>query len=238
MLVLGEASPHDQPSSSLVNLVPRNTGLENREGRVIRLSCSLEHARHSFRHYSGSDEIVPLNIAAVAVVLDAKVELDKISPPDPSAIVADMAHWIVAYQHRGTAINGPGRAELLFLEELVGKLMNLLVLLPGLDRVFQIVVDLLAFSDRLLHQLDLAWHESSPQGNGQVLARDQPFRIILQSGSQIRLHAGCQAISRTLIMTLVHGDLPRPPLLDKITQLGRRALATIPDYLVVEFLLS
>src|SRR5207249_10887111 len=65
-----------------------------------------------------------------------------------------------------------------------------------------------------------------------------PFRIILQSGSQIRLHAGRQAISRTLIMTLVHGNLPRPSLLDKISQLGRRSLTTIPDYLIVEFLLS
>src|SRR5438093_11873121 len=156
MLVLGEASPHDQPSSSLVNLVPRDTRLENRKGRVICLSCSLEHARHSLRHYSGSDEIVPLNIATVAVVFDAKVELDKISPPDPSTIVADVAHWVVADQHGGTAINCPGRAELLFLEKLVRKLVDLLVLLPGLDRIFQIVVDLLAFSNRLLHQLDLA----------------------------------------------------------------------------------
>src|SRR5438093_13456113 len=169
MLVLGEASPHDQPSSSLVNPVPRDTRLENREGRVVRLSCSLEHARHSLRHYSGSDEIVPLNIAAIAVVLDSKVQLDKVAPPDPGAIVADVAHWIVADQHRGTAINGPGRAELSLLEKLVRKLVDLLVLLPGLDRIFQVVVDLLAFSDRLLHQLDLARHQSSPQGDSKIL---------------------------------------------------------------------
>src|SRR5437867_1131545 len=39
-------------------------------------------------------------------------------------------------------------------------------------------------------------------------------------------------------MAPVHRNLPRPPLLDKISQLGRRSLAAIPDYLVVEFLLS
>src|SRR5438093_8010347 len=236
MLVLGEASPHDQPSSSLVNLVPRDTRLENRKGRVICLSCSLEHARHSFRHDSGSDEIVPLNIATVAVVLDAKVQLDKISPPDPSTIVADVAHWIVAYQHGGTAINGPGRAELLFLEELVRKLVDLLVLLPRLDHVLKRVIDLLTFSNRFLDQLNLSRDQSSPQGNSQVLARDQPFRRILQSGAQIRLHAGCQAISRTLIMAPVHGNLPRPPHLANISQLGRRTLATRPAHLIVQFL--
>src|SRR5213080_4159931 len=212
MLVLGEASPHDQPSSSLVNLVPRDTGLENRESRVVRLSCSVEHARHSLRHNSGSDEIVPLNIAAVAIVLDAKVQLDKISSPDPSTIVADVAHWIVAYQHGGTAINGPGRAELPFLEKPVRKLVDLPVLLPRLDHVLEGVIDLLALSNRFLDQLNLSRDQSSPQGNSQVLARDQPFRIVLQSGSQIRLHAGCQPISRTLIMAPVHRNLPRPPL--------------------------
>src|SRR5947199_10015117 len=217
VLVLREASLHDQPSSSLVNLVAWNTGLENREGRVICLSCSLEHARHSFRHYSGSDEIVSLNIAAITVILDAKVELDKISPPDPGTIVADVAHWIVAYQHGRTAINGPGRAELPFLEELVRKLVDLPVLLPRLDHVLEGVIDLLAFSNRFLDQLNLSRHESSPQGNSQVLARDQPFRILPQGDSEIRLHAGCQAISRTLIMTLVHGNLLRPPPLDKIS---------------------
>src|SRR6266705_2201863 len=39
-------------------------------------------------------------------------------------------------------------------------------------------------------------------------------------------------------MAFVHGNLLRPPLLDQISQLGRRSLATIPDYLIVEFLLS
>src|SRR5213080_2931769 len=139
MLVLRESSPDDQSSSSSINLVARNTRLQNRESRVIRLSRSLEHARHSLRNDSGSDEIVPLNVAAVAIVLDAKVHLDKISPPDPSTIVADVAHWIVAYQHGRTAINGPSSAELLFLEKLVRKLVDLPVLLPRLDRIFQIV---------------------------------------------------------------------------------------------------
>src|SRR5207249_7497373 len=170
VLVFYEASPHDQPPSSLVNLVPRDTRLENRESRVVRLSCSVEHARHSLRHDSGSDEIVPLNIAAVAIVLDAKVQLDKISPPDPSTIVADVAHWIVAYQHGRTAINGPSSAELLFLEKLVRKLVDLPVLLPRLDRIFQIVVDILAFSNRPLDQVNLSRHQPSPQGDSQVLA--------------------------------------------------------------------
>src|SRR6266496_5071322 len=156
VLVLGEASPHDQSSSSLVNLVPRDTRLENRESRVVCLSCCSEHAFHSLRHDSRSDEVVSLNVATISVVLDAKVQLDKIAPPDPGAIVADVAHWVVADQHGGTTVNRPSRAELSLLEKLVRKLVDLLVLLPGLDRIFQIIVDLLAFSDRLLHQLDLA----------------------------------------------------------------------------------
>src|SRR5207249_6578160 len=100
------------------------------------------------------------------------------------------------------------------------------------------VIDLLALSNRLLDKLYLSRDQSSPQRNGQVLARDQPFRRILESGSQIRLHAGCQAISRTLIMAPVHSNLLRLSLLDEISQLGRRSLATIADYLIVEFLLS
>src|SRR5213080_2502255 len=39
-------------------------------------------------------------------------------------------------------------------------------------------------------------------------------------------------------MALVHGNLLRLSVLDEISQLGRRTLATIPDYLIVEFLLS
>src|SRR5207249_10380319 len=39
-------------------------------------------------------------------------------------------------------------------------------------------------------------------------------------------------------MAFVHRNLLRPSLLDKISQLGRRSLATIADYLIVEFLLS
>src|SRR5437867_10604531 len=97
VLVLGEASPHDQPSSSLVDFVAWHAWLQNRESRVVCLSCRLEHSRHSFRHDSGSDEIVPLNIATLSIVLDSKVQLDKISPPDSSTIVAYVAHWIVAY---------------------------------------------------------------------------------------------------------------------------------------------
>src|SRR5213592_972114 len=177
VLVLGEASPHDQPSSSFVNLVPWDTRLENREGRVVCLSCCSEHALHSFWHDSGSDEVVSLNVATISIVLDAKVQLDKISPPDPSTIVADVAHWIIADQHGGTAINSPGRAELPFPEKLVGKLVDLPVLLPRLDRIFQIVVDILAFSNRPLDQVNLSRHQPSPQGDSQVLARDQPFRI-------------------------------------------------------------
>src|SRR5439155_25986976 len=178
MLVLREPSPDDQSSSSSSNLVARNTSLQNRESRVSRLSRRLEHARHSLRNDSGSDEIVPLNIAAVAVVLDAKVQLDKISPPDPSTIVADVAHWIVAYQHGGTAINSPGRAELLLLEELVRKFVDLPVLLSRLDDILKRVIGLLTFSNRFLDQLNLSRHQSSPQRNGQVLPRDQPFRIV------------------------------------------------------------
>src|SRR5205809_608252 len=154
VLVLGEASPHDQPSSSFVNLVPWDTRLENREGRVVCLSCCSEHALHSFWHDSGSDEVVSLNVATISIVLDAKVQLDKISPPDPSTIVADVAHWIIADQHGGTAINSPGRAELPFPEK------------------------------------------------------------------------------------LVHSNLLRLSLLDEISQLGRRSLTAIPDYLIIEFLLS
>src|SRR5881396_82589 len=39
-------------------------------------------------------------------------------------------------------------------------------------------------------------------------------------------------------MTLVHSNLLRLSLLDEISQLGRRALTAIADYIIVEFLLS
>src|SRR5213596_1509282 len=132
VVVLGEASPHDQPSSSFVNLVPWDTRLENREGRVVCLSCCSEHALHSFWHDSGSDEVVSLNVATISIVLDAKVQLDKISPPDPSTIVADVAHWIIADQHGGTAINSPGRLSFLSLRSLWANSWTSLSFFPGL----------------------------------------------------------------------------------------------------------
>src|SRR5207249_522196 len=174
------------PRTSSSPLFPYTTLFRS---RVICLSCRLEHAFHSFWHDSRSDEIVPLNIAAISIVLDAEVQLDKIAPPDPGTVVADMAHWVVADQHGGTTVNRPGRAELSLLEKLVRKLVDFLVLLSRLDRIFQVVVDRLAFSDRLLDQLDLSRDESSPQSNSKVLRRDQSFRVILQGASEIRVHA-------------------------------------------------
>src|SRR5205807_363668 len=69
------------------------------------------------------------------------------------------------------------------------------------------------------------------------LSGDQPLRVILQRGLEISLHTRRESISRTLIIARVHGNLLRLPPPNKLVQLGCRALATIPDYFIVELLL-
>src|SRR6266480_4260204 len=68
-------------------------------------------------------------------------------------------------------------------------------------------------------------------------ARDQPFRVIFQSRFQISLHTRREPIRCTLIIACVHSDLLRLPPPNKLVQLGCRALATIPDYFIIELLL-
>src|ERR1700740_2038074 len=112
MLVLLEAALHNHLPSRLVHLESRNPRLENRESGIVRLPSRLEHAIHRCGNLSRSHEIVSLNVAAIALILDTKVTLAKISPTNFRAKVSDVGHGTITYNDAGTAVARPGRAQL------------------------------------------------------------------------------------------------------------------------------
>src|SRR6267378_4581245 len=152
MLVFRITSLEDQASPRLVDLVTGNSGLENGESDIVRFTGSLDHLLHSLRYWSRSDEIVPLNVAAIAIIFDTKVQLHKVPVLDSSAVVSYVGHWRVGDDHRGASVICPGRIQLSLTQKLVREIMDILVPFARLDRGLNLIVDLFTFSNRLLHQ--------------------------------------------------------------------------------------
>src|SRR6267378_7269497 len=111
MLVFWISPPYDQASPCLVDLVTWNPRLQNGKSCIVRLTGSLDHLLHSIRYWSRSDEIVPLNVAAIAIILDAKIQFYKVAVFDSSSVVSDVCHRCVADNHGGTSIIGPCRIQ-------------------------------------------------------------------------------------------------------------------------------
>src|SRR5437667_5428154 len=151
VLVFWIASLDDQASSGLVDFVAGNSRLENRKGGVVSISGNLEHLLHSLRYWSRSDEIVPLNVAAIAIIFDTKVQLHKVRVFDSRTVVSYVGHWRVADDHRGTSVICPGRIQFSLPQKLVREIVDILVLLARLDRVLNRIVDFFALGNRLLH---------------------------------------------------------------------------------------
>src|SRR3989442_5086675 len=151
MLVFWISPPYDQASPCLVDLVTWNPWLQNGKSCIVRFTGSLDHLLHSLRYPSGSDEIVPLNVAAIAIIFDTKVQLDKVAVLDLSTVVAHVGHWRVADDHRGASVICPGRIQFSLPQKLVREIVDILVLLARLDHVLDRIVDYFALGNRLLH---------------------------------------------------------------------------------------
>src|SRR6266849_6873407 len=162
MLLFWISPPYDQASPCLVDLVTWNPRLQNSKSCIVRFTGSLDHLLYSLRYPSGSDEIVPLNVAAIAIIFDTKVQLHKVPVLDSRTVVSYVGHWRVADDHRGASVICPSRIQFSLSQKLVREIVDILVLLARLDRVLNRIVDLLALRNRLLHQFDLCWYQPRP----------------------------------------------------------------------------
>src|SRR6266851_4027169 len=144
MLVFWISPPYDQASPCLVDFVTWNSGLENGESCIVRFTGSLDHLHYSFWYWSRSDEIVPLNVATIAIIFDTKVQLHKVPVLDSSAVVSYVSHWRVADDHRGASVICPGRIQFSLPQKLVREIVDILVLLARLDSVLNRIVDFFA----------------------------------------------------------------------------------------------
>src|SRR5436190_6125280 len=159
MLVFWISPPYDQASPCLVDLVTWNPMLQNGKSCIVRFTGSFYHLLHSLRYWSGSDEIVPLNVAAIAIIFDTKVQLHKVPVFDSRTVVSYVSHWRVADHNGGTSIISPRRIELSLTQKFVRKFVNIFVPLAWFDRVLDRVVDLFTFSNRLFHKFDLCGNQ-------------------------------------------------------------------------------
>src|SRR5712664_1682700 len=151
MLVFWISPPYDQASPCLVDLVTWNPRLQNGKSCIVRFTGSLDHLLHSLRYWSRSDEIVPLNVAAISIVFDAKVQLHKVPVFDSRTVVSYVGHWHGADDHRGASITSPRRIQFSLTQKLVREIVDILVLLARLDRVLNRIVDFFALGNRFLH---------------------------------------------------------------------------------------
>src|SRR2546425_11007496 len=150
MLVFWISPPYDQASPRLVDLVTGNSGLENGESGIVRFTGSLDHLHYSFWYSSRSDEIVPLNVAAIAIIFDTKVQFHKIPVFDSRTVVSYVSHGSVGDHNRRASIICPCRVQFSLCQKLVGKFVDILVPLARFDRGLDRIVDLFALSNRLL----------------------------------------------------------------------------------------
>src|SRR5713226_4681942 len=159
MLVFWISPPYYQASPFLVDLVTWNSRLQNGKSCIVRFTGSLEHLLHSLRYWSGSDEIVPLNVAAIAIIFDAKVQLHKVPVFDSSAVVSYVCYLQVDGDHREASVICPGRIQFSLPQKLVREIVDILVPLARLDSGLNRIVDLFTFSNPLLHQFDLGRYQ-------------------------------------------------------------------------------
>src|SRR5712664_783899 len=159
MLVFWISPPHDQASPCLVDLVTWNPRLQNGESGIVRFTGSLDHLLHSLRYWSRSDEIVPLNVAAIAIIFDTKVQLHKVPVFDSRTVVSYVGHWRIADDHRGASVICPCRIQFSLPQKLVREIVDILVPFARLDRGLNLIVDLFTFSNRPLHQFDLGRYQ-------------------------------------------------------------------------------
>src|SRR5260370_2673257 len=107
MLVFWISPPYDQASPCLVDLVTWNPRLQNGKSCIVRFTSSLDHLLHSLRYWSRSDEIVPLNVATIAIIFDTKVQLHKVPVFDSRTVVSYIGHWRVANDHPAPSCISP-----------------------------------------------------------------------------------------------------------------------------------
>src|SRR5690349_5901599 len=107
MLVLWIVVLHDQLSACRVHNVAGNTWLQHRQCSIIRSSRSSEHSLNSRRNLLGPDKVHPLNVAAIPLILHAKVEFDKISVSDSSSTVSNVTGFIVTHVYGRTSVKSP-----------------------------------------------------------------------------------------------------------------------------------
>src|SRR5260370_17626451 len=100
MLVFWISPPYDQASPCLVDLVTWNPRLQNGKSCIVRFTGSLEHLFYAFWYSTRADKIVPLNVAAIAIIFDTKVQLHKVPVFDSRTVVSYVGHWRVAADHR------------------------------------------------------------------------------------------------------------------------------------------
>src|SRR5712692_8500624 len=160
MLVLWIMVLYDQLSSRRVHNVARNTGLQHRQCSIIRGPCSPEHSFDSSRNLVGPNKVYPLNVATIALILHAKVEFDKIPVPNSRSTISNVTRFVIAHVYRRTPVESPRRIQASLPEKFVCIIMNVFILLSGLNVVLNLVIDLLAFPDRFLDQSNLFWDES------------------------------------------------------------------------------
>jgi len=135
---------NNQPPSSLIDQVAGNSRFQNRQRGVVRISCGLEHPFHSTWDVFRTDEVVPLYVGAVAFVVDAKIELHKVTLLNSIVVIAQMCHRTVADNNGGTAVSHPRSSQASIADQFVREIVNVPVFLPGLNDLFDIVVDFLA----------------------------------------------------------------------------------------------
>src|SRR6266852_1053496 len=104
MLVFWISPPYDQASPCLVDLVTWNPRPQNGKSCIVRFTGSLDHLLHSLRYWSRSDEIVPLNVAAIAIIVDPKVHLHEVLVFNSRIVVSYVVHWPVDGDHRGASV--------------------------------------------------------------------------------------------------------------------------------------
>src|SRR5882762_1863909 len=111
MLVFWISPPYVQASPCLVDLVTWDPRLQNGKSCIVRFTGSLDHLLHSLRYWSRSDEIVPLNVAAIAITFDTKVQFHKVPVFDSSAVVSYVSHGSVGDDNRRASIICPCRIQ-------------------------------------------------------------------------------------------------------------------------------
>src|SRR3989337_2274426 len=99
-----------------------------------------------------------------------------------------MSRWTVPDKNGGAVVRLPCRGQVPLPEKFLHEIMDVLVLLAWSDSILSSIIDPLTLNYRLLNKPNLLRNKPGPQSYRKVLRRHQPFRVTLQSMSEISLH--------------------------------------------------